>query len=169
MKEEVWCRVEGFRGRYEVSNQGRVRRLYKSGVKRVLSLHPNNDGYLRVELYPDGRRVRIQVSHLVLNAFVGPRPEGMETAHLNGDKVDNRPENLAWVSHAENVRHQVVHGTTRRGTLNPNAKLNPAKVREIRRLRAEGVQSKHLAPRFGVCAGTINEVLRRRVWGWVDD
>ena len=51
------------------------------------------------------------VHRLVLEAFVGPRPEGMVARHLNGDPGDNRLENLAWGTQSENNYDKVRHGT----------------------------------------------------------
>lgn len=48
----------------------------------------------------------ILVHHAVLEAWVGPRPEGMECDHINGDSLDNRLENLEWVTHQENMRRR---------------------------------------------------------------
>lgn len=51
------------------------------------------------------------VHHLIAETFIGPRPDGMEVRHLNGDKLDNRVENLAYGTHAENVGDTLRHGT----------------------------------------------------------
>ena len=48
----------------------------------------------------------ILVSHAVLSAWVCPRPEGMECDHINGNHLDNRLENLEWVTPAENTRRR---------------------------------------------------------------
>jgi hypothetical protein len=73
-------------------------------------------------------------NHLVLEAFLGPRPEGMECRHLDGDRANCRLDNLRWGTHSENERDKRRHAQiVRRRNV-----VNPAAVVEIRRLRASG-------------------------------
>ena len=62
-------------------------------------------------LCKDGRRQSRAVHHLVLLAFVGPKPGGMVTRHLNGDPGDNRLTNLVYGTQSENMYDKVAHGT----------------------------------------------------------
>lgn len=66
---------------------------------------------MHVYLTRNSKKMTAKVHQLVLEAFVGPRPEGMVTRHLNGDPSDNRLTNLAWGTHAENNADTVQHGT----------------------------------------------------------
>lgn len=100
---EEWRPVVGYEGYYEVSDQGRVRSLhcgrYRHGY--VLTLGRRN-GYCFVALCRDGIGKKRPVHQLVLEAFVGPKPQGQQTRHLNSVRHDNRVENLAWGTHREN-------------------------------------------------------------------
>lgn len=119
---ELWRPVEGSDGRYEVSSLGRVRSngwtLITSHGRtrripaRVLSGKPNHSGgYAQVNLrMPEGVQ-HVHVHHLVLTAFVGPRPEGAYGCHNNGDPTDNRVENLRWDTPSGNRIDRVLHGT----------------------------------------------------------
>lgn len=118
---EKWRPVVGYEGAYEVSDQGRVRsvdrlgsgrwgeRVYRGRVLRG-SEHPV-DHHVRVCLYRDGARERVFIHRLVLDAFVGPQPVGMEACHNNGDPTDNALRNLRWDTHSENLRDKRKHGT----------------------------------------------------------
>jgi len=119
---EQWRPIVGFEGYYEVSDLGRVRRLPRiirtsDGKKRpvpgcMLALDVlDSDGYPIVSICGHGARIRRQVHKIVLEAFVGPRPEGMVSRHLNGNPLDNRLSNLAYGTYSENARDSVVHGT----------------------------------------------------------
>ena len=91
---------------YEVSDDGQVRR---SG--HLLAQRPNDYGYMRVDLWRRPRRASKLVHVLVCEAFHGPRPDGLEARHLNGDQLDNRADNLAWGTRSRNMLDAVKHGT----------------------------------------------------------
>lgn len=114
---EIWLSVVGYEGYYEVSSQGRVRsvsRWTKRGCHlegRVLKPAAMKAyGHLHVDLWADGAHETRLVHHLVMEAFVGPRPEGMETRHLDGDAANNRLGNLTYGTSSENSYDVVRHG-----------------------------------------------------------
>jgi hypothetical protein len=117
---ENWLPVPGWEGFYEVSDQGRVRGVARSvpgrpGVlinKRERLLTPNLDcdGYPRVWLCRNGGRLERRIHVLVALAFVGPRPDGFEVCHADGDKTRNTPDNLRWGTRSENTYDKVRHG-----------------------------------------------------------
>lgn len=116
---EEWRPVLGLEGLYEVSDLGRVRSFYdrRGGVLHaraeplVLRQTVARRDYRTVGV---GGRTR-SVHALVLEAFVGPRPTGMQGAHLNGRPSDNRRANLMWATPAENTRHKWLHGSIKTG------------------------------------------------------
>lgn len=119
---ERWAPIPGYAD-YEVSDQGRVRSLdrvvpYVDGRMRrcrgrLLKLSPNNDNgpHLVVALGHDKQFKGHLVHRLVLLAFVGPCPDGMEGCHNNGDSLDNRLTNLRWDNRSGNMLDAVRHGT----------------------------------------------------------
>ena len=117
---EIWKPVLGYEGYYEVSSLGRVKTLERVAVRRngrphtvperILKQSYMKKGYLRLNLTKDGVRKQHTVHSLVLSSFVGPRPSGMITRHLNGIPDDNRLENLAWGTGSENQHDAVAHG-----------------------------------------------------------
>lgn len=99
---EMWRAVPGYPD-YEVSSEGRVRSL-KYGKVRMLALNLSL-GYRQVLLSrPNPRSVKnMKVHRLVALAFLGEPPHDKDQVdHINGDKEDNRLENLRWVSCREN-------------------------------------------------------------------
>lgn len=99
--------IEGWESLYSISRAGQV----WSHQKNVILKGDWSDGYHRVLLQGGGRKIRRRVHHLVLEAFVGPRPKNAETRHLNGNSSDNRAENLRWGTGSENRQDTLRHGT----------------------------------------------------------
>lgn len=115
---EVWFPVEGHEGSYEVSSFGRVRSLdrpTRRGKMLATAVDHKGSGYRYVGLAKDGHTTKVNVHTLVLRAFVGPRPEGMQCLHDDGDRTNPRLSNLKWGTQAENMQDKVRHGTHARG------------------------------------------------------
>ncbi len=121
---ECWASIPGFGEHFEASDLGRVRSVdrviaTKNGRNvrcrgRLLKPGLSNSGYLYYRLNVGGAAKSRFAHSLVLLAFVGPCPEGMECCHNNGDELDNRLDNLRWGTHSENVLDTVRHGTNRK-------------------------------------------------------
>ena len=131
----------------------------------------HTQGYKQVNLKTaKGFRTRL-VHVLVLEAWIGPRPDGMVTNHKNGDKTDNRLENLEYVTQTENMKHAYALGLspkppTRYGEdLKHLAKMTTQKVLA---LRAETDREPGYLERFGVkygiSAATVSKILLRQTW-----
>lgn len=105
---EVWKDIPWTGGIYQVSNKGRVRRTRGwSGHEFcfVSTQSIDTSGYLRVQFRFQGRLRQIRSYRLVAEAFIGPRPRGLQVNHKDGNKSNNTPENLEYVTAAENIRH----------------------------------------------------------------
>jgi len=101
---ERWLEVPGYKGVYEVSNYGFVR-LAKTG--HVLKFDFNRPRYLRVALYKNGERKRYLIHRLVLRVFKPHRNwRVMEGGHDDGNKRNNREDNLSWQTKSKNQHHR---------------------------------------------------------------
>lgn len=120
--DENWKPVTGYENFYDASDHGRVRRLprsveIKDGSTRTTAgkmLRPFQHGrtsHLAVKLMVNGERKRRPVHRLVLEAFVGPYPEGMECCHADGDPTNNHLDNLRWDTRSANSHDSVKHGS----------------------------------------------------------
>jgi hypothetical protein len=126
---EFWRQHPVFR-LYEVSTEGRVRHIR---TKNVRTPQPNKFGYLRVSIpmYSNSLRYNVPVAQLVLEAFVGPRPPGMQIRHLKGNKQDNRLRRLAWGTPQENYQDRMDQNRYT-GPEHHNYKLTDDQIRAIR-------------------------------------
>ena len=110
--DETWEAVLGYEGLKEVSTDGRVKSAPRRGTRGgILKLSVRRDGYAQVNLYRDGVERTPRVHRLVMEAFAGPCPPGLETRHLDGDRLNNTVDNLRYGTHAENVQDSIRHGT----------------------------------------------------------
>jgi hypothetical protein len=111
---ETWRSVVGWEGWYEVSDQGRVRRVAarpRGGhAEPLLAGSLTKKGYRAVNLRRGGRSRKYFVHQLILTAFIGPKPEGQECNHKDGDKANNRLGNLEWVTPKGNTEHAAMAG-----------------------------------------------------------
>lgn len=122
-------------------------------------------GYRRVCLRHNGLKHTVNVHRIVLTTFVGPRPNGMECRHLDGNKTNNHLSNLAWGTRSENALDKILHGTKQWvGEKNSRSKLNPNDVLEIRRRAASGEKSVSIAKDFPVDHTSIAKIVVRKTW-----
>jgi hypothetical protein len=175
-----WHPVPGYEGRYEVTRDGRVRSLPRfvnspaaggqrkiKGKELKLQLIKGYWGFLAVR--PDGSKTSAYVHRFIAMLFV-PNPDGKpHVNHIDGDKTNNDPANLEWVTHGENMRHAFATGLTPKPTSGPGeespaAKLDWEKVARIREMLREGATQLSVAREFGITKGTVGFIARNETW-----
>jgi hypothetical protein len=190
MSEQIeWRPCVGLPG-YEVSCDGRVRSVPRVRAYNVAGKRPFNITVRGVEITPkvkadNGRPVALIVTprfgkrrllryvhRLVLEAFVGPCPAGMECCHNDGDFRNNRVENLRWDTRAGNVRDAIKHGTLRppaikRGAEHPQARFSEDDVREMRRLFATGISQGRIARSFSTYQSVVHGIVSGKSWAHI--
>lgn len=133
---------------------------------KELSPETIKGGYKRVRLRVDVQQyVHAQVSHVILEAFVGSRPIDAVACHYDGNNANNFLTNLRWDTRKENEEDKKRHGTHQTGSGNPAAILSEQDAIEIRRLYDVGdVSTYKLAHKYGVDRTTICDLLKRKTW-----
>jgi hypothetical protein len=196
MTEEIWKDIPGYEGAYQVSTHGRVKSLERiillpSGRERKLkekiighydTVDPH---YPTVCLHKNKNMKTYKIAKLVLLAFVGPCPPGMDSRHFpDRDHRNNHLINLQYGTRQENCADMKTHGTSwvgkrhspeaiekmRKSRKSPNrrklhSKLNKFEVISARELYATGNYSlRALGRRFNVHSTTILALVRRYTW-----
>lgn len=145
---------------YLISDCGRVRGPHGGFVK--LRAGTTRGGYLRFAYLEGAKQINVSIHSAVLAAFVGPRPDGMHVAHLDGNVTNNRLENLIYATPKENHAHRVMHGTDTKGSRNGRAKMTEEVALAI--YAQPEVLSDDLAIRYGVSRESVQHVRYGHTW-----
>lgn len=130
---EVWKDIQGYEGKYRVSNYGRIKSLSRKifngtgfymSKEKILNGHIITNGYMQIEL--QGKP--LLVHRLVAEAFILNHENKPQVNHIDGDKTNNRVDNLEWVTNGENQIHAYKNGLNKRSE---KAGRKPIKVCQI--------------------------------------
>jgi hypothetical protein len=171
--EEVWKEIKGYEGKYEISNLGRIKSLFMYRYKldgnykvfRELIITPKRatNGYLGVDLSLNGK-IRHSIHRLVAINFIENPYDYKEVNHIDGDKENNKVDNLEWMSLQQNRDHAKVNKLMEYGEGRYNSKLDDNKIRVIREEFGNGLTMYKLAKKFEVCSGTIKQIIDGKSW-----
>lgn len=165
---EKWRDVVGFEGFYEVSSYGRVRSLDREVLcgygktrklkGKILALNPNSKGYPRVGLCKDDKSRFHFVHRLVAAAFVDNPLNLPWINHLNGDKADNRPDNLEWCTPNQNSQHALAQGLYKVGEEHHVSKFTRDQALMVLGALRCGVRQQIIAEQLGVTPWFVTSI-----------
>jgi len=140
---------------YAITKEGKV---WSNKHRKFLKPY-SGSGYKLVWLWKDNKQFIKSIHRLLLETFVSPCPQGMEACHNNGNKLDNRLENLRWDTRSNNVIDSIKQGTF------ANSKLTKDDVWKIRALYSTKKYSKRQVARMcNVAYSTTHCVINRKTW-----
>ncbi|MBQ7704639.1 MAG: NUMOD4 motif-containing HNH endonuclease [Selenomonadaceae bacterium] len=166
--DEIWTWVEGYEGRYQISNYGRVKNFYRN-KERILIPKQNGNGYLHVCLTKNNSHKTVYIHILVAKAFI-PNPENKpQVNHEDGDKFNCHVGNLKWQTQSENIKHAIYNGLMKglRGEKSVSAKLTNEQARFCKDFYISGDREyglSALSRKFGVSTGCMSDILRGRTY-----
>lgn len=177
MSDREWRPVVGYEGFCEVSSDGLVRSVprvvtqFSARAGKIVPLRRSGrllaqnvskrTGRPAVCLSRDGGCRTFQVQVLVCIAFHGPRPDGMQVCHNDGDPLNNRSSNLRWGTAKQNQADRLIHGTDLRGTQVGTAKYTPAIAAAI---KAGEISSRAARERYGVSRSHFHRIRKGESW-----
>lgn len=171
MENEIWKNVVNLSDYYEVSNLGNVRSKARKGITNlgernyggnvVLKKINHKSGYDVVNLTTNNSRKQCLVHRLVIEAFISEKPNGMECCHNNGDRKDNRLENLRWDTRKNNHADKLLHGTWQYGERIGTSKLKEWQAKEV---KYSGLSLDLLAKKFNVSKGCVSKIRYLSSW-----
>lgn len=170
------CNIEKITGLSEATIY-RIKHNKINYDEKILKLILANTGYWVVGLKRIGHNIPLLVHRLVLEAFVGPCPGGMECRHLDGNPRNNNLSNLKWGTRSENQQDSVRHGTKYSyfqdgkkiniGVNNPMVKLTEDNVKQIKRMKGTLTQRAR-AEMFNVSPSAIQGIDDGKTWSHID-
>ena len=163
--QESWKPIPDYEALYLASSLGRVMRIGKAmGTNPGKILRPgyNKKGYQMYVLSKNGKCTTRKAHHLILESFIGLRPDGYEVNHKNGIRDDNRLDNIEYVTQEYNIRHQYT-------VLQNSGKLCASDIRAIRYKHKNFKMSyTQLATEYDIDYSVIGKIIRRAIWKWVE-
>lgn len=162
--KEIWESIEGYKGLYEVSNLGRVKRI-KSNKERLLKVRKNRYGYIYFILSKNNIPKSKTVHRLVARAFLANPQNKPQVNHKNGIKTDNRLNNLEWLTISENHKHAYKIGLKyQEGENSGNPSLNEKQVRAVKHCLKLGMTNIDISKYFPVTHQQISCIKLGKSW-----
>lgn len=156
---EEWRDVVGFEGFYQVSNFGNIKNTKTELIKKIqLNIRLNRP---QICLSKFDKVTTVYPHKLVMEAFVGKRPVGMECCHADGDPWNNNLSNLRWDTRINNSQDKFKHGTQKLGENHPMSKLTIEKVLKIRQ---DNRVHRLIAFEYGVSQSVISQIKSKKSW-----
>lgn len=156
---EIWKRY--LETVYDVSNTGFVR---NSVTGKILSPSKTREGYLRINLWHNGKVSSIAVHRMVAICFLENPDNKLIVNHIDGNTSNCRLENLEWTTQSENIIHAYATGLAAVGEDCTVAKLTEEQVLKIIETMKSGESVVQVAKTFGVSAAAVSHIWNGRTW-----
>ena len=174
MNREIWKDIAGYEGLYQASNLGQIKTLSRVVFRpqsnlpvkeRILKQQLNKNGYLQVTISVQAIRKCLYVHRLVLSAFKGQ--SNLDCNHVDGNKVNNRLDNLEFVTKSENSLHAYKTGLVPirnmpKGIKHHRAKVTEEIVTEIRKSSTEDLN--FICNKYNVSKSTYHKIKSKKSW-----
>ena len=169
---ELWKEINDA-PEFQISNLGRVKTPHRTSKwGRATKVHPSRiieyddtvSKYQQLDIRVNGKRYREYVHRLVAQYFI-PNPENKpEVNHIDGNKSNNRFDNLEWVTHKENCHHAFNTGLSPKGEKHGRSKITREIVNEVKYLHSKGLSQRKVAKIVGISQPSVWGILNGKIW-----
>ena len=157
---ENWKDILGYEGIYQVSDHGNIKKL----PNYIMSKQKTLKGYLSIRLNKQGIGKGFKIHRLVAIAFIPNSENKPQVNHINGNKTDNRVENLEWCTGSENIIHAVINNLKAKGEQIKSSKMSTVNILEIKNLLKGNFPCSEISERFNVSRGAISQIKNKTTW-----
>lgn len=129
--QEIWKDIKDYEGLYQVSNLGNVRKIRFinniTNKEKIFNItqQMNTNGYYKVMLYKNGNYKNKSVHRLVAETFIPNLENKLCVNHIDGNKLNNKLDNLEWATYSENMKHAFKYGLTHAQATGKYGENNP--------------------------------------------
>ena len=159
---ESWKKINDYE-QYQISNLGNVKTIANEATRKERLLKPLNHpkGYFRVGLWLEGK-VKFHFIHRLVAIHFIDNPENKQTInHIDGDKSNNKSDNLEWNTYRENMNHSIINKLSSCGERNGRAKLTQLQAEEIKQ---SSLSQRKLASLYNVSQTSIGKIKQGKGW-----
>jgi len=153
---------------YDVSEKGDLRlRVNKSNLIAGHVLKGSiSKGYLRYQLNMNGKRITLYAHRLVLETFIGKPPTLQhQSAHWDGDPLNNHYSNLRWATASENTKDKVRHGRHLKG----HRKFTKEDVLDMRAMKKDGKRYRDIIEKYKISKANLSSIINRHTWNHIEE
>lgn len=154
--------IIGFKNFYKISDTGRLYSIQSNKFRKLSSI--SNCGYLRIDLYKNGKCSYHSLHRLVAIAFISNPNNYKYVNHKDGNKLNNNVKNLEWVTSSENSLHRsrILGKVT--GEKHGMSKLKLKEIRAIRNLIKAGYKKPDVAEIYNITVRTVYHTINKDTW-----
>lgn len=162
MNKIIWKDIDNFIGLYKINNLGDIFSIKKNKILKI----DNSIGYSRITLHKHGKSKKFLVHRLLAIAFILNNENKKCINHKDGNKLNNRLDNLEWCTYTENNQHAIDVGlrAVKLGEESPHHKLNKKTVIEIRHQLDKGLSQRKIAKLFNISQSAVQMINVKKTW-----
>lgn len=182
MNKETWKDIKGYEGLYSISTNGRVKRLARdriiaTGVNKPLKekeikTFEGKLGYIHVNLWKNGKMKQHRIHRLIMLAHTKKPKDKNVINHIDGDKTNNKLQNLEWCTYKENTIHAYKTGLAKgkKGIENSQGRLTNEEVISMRKLYSTGnYTQKEIGEIYGISRRHAGDIVNEKRWSWLTE
>lgn len=158
--EEIWKNVIGYNNKYQISNYGNLKSFVRNPHGVLLKFHKTKKGYMMCYLRYKSHG-SFMVHRLVALYFLNSDNPEKQVNHKDGNKQNNRVDNLEWMTCKENINHAISTGLrTAKINLVDNRMFDTIQLTGIKEMIIAGISNIDISAKYNCHHSTISKIRR---------